>query len=138
MIAGIFGVVFGILGILTFGIIFVPLAAVCAVIGLIRSIITRNMGALFVAVLAGVLTVIGFVVSPSLWLATVGVMSAVQQTNAPITPDSFAWRVGQPLPPGVTLDNDGIPHGYEMRSGMSHGCTLPDCMWLVRSPDATN
>ncbi len=38
MVAGLLGCVFGVLAILTSGIIFVPLAALCAVIGLVRGV----------------------------------------------------------------------------------------------------
>lgn len=132
MISAIFGCVFGILGILTFGVIFVPLAALCAVIGLAQAIFTRNASAGFVAFLAVVLTVIGFVVSPTLWLATAGITAAAHHTDAPAPPSSFAWRMGQQPPAGVTADKDGMPEGYEMQSGANHNCAAPECLWFVR------
>jgi len=67
----IMGIVFGILGIFTIGIVFVPLAALCAVVALIGGGIVRGQSATgFLAILAGILAGVGFAVSPTLWLAT--------------------------------------------------------------------
>jgi hypothetical protein len=68
VLAGVLGCVFGILGILTLGIIFVPLAAVCSVIGIIRGVTGGSAAGIGVSILGAVLTVGGFVFSPSLWL----------------------------------------------------------------------
>lgn len=76
MIASIFACVFGILGIIYLGIVFVPLAALCTVIGVVRSLIIKNYTALFVAILGGILTIIGFIVSPSMWFLTAGLVTA--------------------------------------------------------------
>jgi hypothetical protein len=137
MILGILGCVFGILGILTFGFIFVPIAALCAVLGFITSIVGRNGPGFFVCLIAGLLTVIGYAVSPSLWLATAFIVGERQDRRAPATPPKeFAWRQGEPLPPMVTIQKNALlPDGYEMHSGVSHGCHFPECTWLVRTTD---
>jgi hypothetical protein len=77
MIPAIFGCIFGIFGIFTFGIIFVPLAFLCAIVGLITGIRTGQFSTAFIAVLGGALAVAGFVVSPSLWVLTVAAVAAL-------------------------------------------------------------
>lgn len=89
LLAGIFGCVFGLLGIFTFGIIFVPLAALCGVIGVIRGIAGGSASGIGSSVLAAALAVWGFVVSPSLWLLLgMGIIashvSPEQSTAAPV------------------------------------------------------
>ncbi len=78
LIAGLLGCVFGVLGILTFGIVFVPLAALCSVIGLLRGVVGLNASGIGVSLLGGVLTMVGFIVSPSLWLLAGGLFVASQ------------------------------------------------------------
>jgi predicted metalloprotease len=57
------------IGVFTFGVIFVPLAALCAVVALIGNIVRLQFSVAFPAVLAGTLAIAGVVVSPSAWLA---------------------------------------------------------------------
>ena len=78
IVAGLLGCLFGVLGILTSGIIFVPLAALCAVIGLLRGLGGRSAAGVGTSLLAGILSVIGFAVSPSLWLLAGGLLVASQ------------------------------------------------------------
>ncbi len=59
---------FGVLGIFTLGIVFVPLAALCSVIGLVRGLSSMSGAGIGMSVLGGLLTVAGFAFSPSLWL----------------------------------------------------------------------
>ncbi len=68
ILAGLLGCGLGILGIFTLGIVFVPLAALCSVIGFVRGITGRSGAGIGVSILGGVLTIAGFVLSPSLWL----------------------------------------------------------------------
>jgi hypothetical protein len=70
MVPAIFGCVFGVLGILTIGIVFVPLAALCSFIGVISGIGNLRPTAVFVAIIGIVLTIIGWVMSPSMWILT--------------------------------------------------------------------
>jgi uncharacterized membrane protein (GlpM family) len=72
MLAGLLGCVFGLLGILTFVAIFVPLAALCAVVGLFCCVPNRSIAGIGTSLLAGVLSMIGFMVSPTLWLFAAG------------------------------------------------------------------
>jgi hypothetical protein len=74
MVLAVFGCVFGILGIFTIGIVFVPLAALCAVFGLIGGIVKGQMSTVLLAVIAGVLVVVGWVTSPSLWVLTAAIL----------------------------------------------------------------
>lgn len=66
MVAGIIACVLAVLGILFLGLIFVPLAAIVALIGTIVAVKNRNMAGIGVNVLAWVLVLIGFFTSPLL------------------------------------------------------------------------
>jgi hypothetical protein len=77
MVAGILGCVFGVLGIFTVELIFVPLAAVCSVVGLARGFGFPGFG---VSVIGSVLTIIGAVTSPTV-LLMLGI--SLISTNAP-------------------------------------------------------
>ena len=66
--AGMLGCGLGILGIFTFGIIFVPLAALCSTVGVVRGIAGHNGGGIGISILGIVLSIAGFFVSPSLWI----------------------------------------------------------------------
>jgi hypothetical protein len=76
LLTGVFACLFGALGIFTLGIIFVPLAALCSVIGLLLGLAGRSSSGLAVSTLGAGLTVIGFVASPSLWLLVGGLLVA--------------------------------------------------------------
>jgi hypothetical protein len=77
MLAGLLGCVFGLLGILTIEAIFVPLAALCAVVGLFCCVADRNVAGIGTSLLAGVLSITGFMVSPTLWLIAAGYIGAL-------------------------------------------------------------
>ena len=68
IVAGLLGCGLGILGIFTLGIVFVPLAALCSVIGVVRGIMGGSGAGIGGSILGIALTVAGFVLSPSLWL----------------------------------------------------------------------
>jgi len=87
MIAGLLGCVFGVLGIVSLEIIFVPLAALSAVIGLIGSMGGRSAVGIGTSLLAGVLSAIGFAVSPRLWALVGGLLvdSQVHEVTGPAT-----------------------------------------------------
>lgn len=76
MIPAIFGCLFGVLGIFTVGIIFVPLAGLCALVGLASGLNSHDTGATFMAMVAGALTVAGWMSSPSLWLLTAAMVGS--------------------------------------------------------------
>jgi hypothetical protein len=87
VLAGMLGCVFGAFGIVTLGIVFVPLAALCSVIGLLRGLAGLSGAGIAVSLLGGVLTILGFVFSPGLWLLAGGLLvaSQAQEPTAPST-----------------------------------------------------
>lgn len=64
--AGIIACVLAVLGILFLGTIFVPIALVVAIIGMIIAVKNQNMSGIGVNILAFVLIVVGFYTSPLL------------------------------------------------------------------------
>lgn len=70
MIGNIFACIFATLGILTIGTIFVPLAALIAIIGAINSLLTRHIASIGINILAWILIVVGFFSSPVLMVIT--------------------------------------------------------------------
>jgi hypothetical protein len=77
--------VFAVLGIFTLGIIFVPLAAVCSVIGLLLAIAGRSSSGFLVSLLGGLLTTVGFILSPILWFLAGGLLVASQVDDRAVT-----------------------------------------------------
>ena len=75
MVAGIIACVLAILGILSLGTIFVPIAAIVALIGTIIAVKNKNEAGIGVNVLAWVLTIVGLFTSPVL-LAIIGLSAA--------------------------------------------------------------
>ena len=69
MVAGIIACILAVLGILFLGILFVPLAAIVALIGTIIAVKNRNMAGIGVNVLAWILVLFGFFTSPILMMA---------------------------------------------------------------------
>lgn len=82
-LAGLLGCIFGVIGVFALGFVFVPLAAVCAVVGLIRGISGKSAAGIGTSLLAGALSAFGFITSPSLWLLTAGLLVASQLPQAP-------------------------------------------------------
>lgn len=66
IIPGIIACILAILGMFTIGVVFIPLAAVVALIGTIVAVKNKNFGGIGLAVLAWILTIVGFVLSPVL------------------------------------------------------------------------
>ncbi len=75
MVAGIIACVLAVLGIFFLGVVFVPLAAVVALIGTIIAIKNKNIAGIGVNALAWVLTIVGLFTSPLL-LGIIGVSAA--------------------------------------------------------------
>lgn len=71
LLANIIACVLAVLGILFLGIVFVPLAAITAIIGSIKAFKSRNLSSIGVNILAWILVLIGFFTSPLL-LGAVG------------------------------------------------------------------
>lgn len=83
VLAGLLGCVFGVLGIFFAGIVFVPLAAICSLIGLLRGASGPSAVGIGCSLLGSVLTIWGFVVSPTLWiLMGAGILAAHQPAQA--------------------------------------------------------
>jgi len=82
IVAGILGCLFGVLGIFTIGIIFVPIAALCSLVGLARGISGPSLAGIATSLLGAVLTFFGFISSPTLWLLAAGLFVASQSDNA--------------------------------------------------------
>ena len=72
LLLGIFGCVFGVLGILSFGLLFTPIAALFILLGRLLAIGGLSPTGMLVSLVGCFLTLAGFVVSPSLWIVAVG------------------------------------------------------------------
>ncbi|MCL1889751.1 MAG: hypothetical protein FWF99_04530 [Desulfovibrionaceae bacterium] len=75
IIPGIIACVLAILGMFTIGTLFIPLAAVVALIGTLVAVKSKNIGGIGVVILAWILTIVGFALSPVL-LGIMGVSMA--------------------------------------------------------------
>jgi len=75
ILAGIIASALAVLGILFLGIIFVPIAAIVALIGTIIAIKNKNWAGIGVNVLAWVLTIVGLFTSPLL-LGVIGISTS--------------------------------------------------------------
>ncbi len=78
LLAGLLGCVLAVLGIFTLGFVFVPLAALCALVGLLRGISAFNISGIGTSLLAACLCFFGFVSSPVL----LGIAGGLVATNA--------------------------------------------------------
>jgi hypothetical protein len=76
VVAGALGCVFGVLGIFTLGLVFVPLAALCSVVGLIRGLTSASAAGIGLSLVGAVLTIAGFIFSPSLWVLLAAAIAA--------------------------------------------------------------
>lgn len=83
LLAGLLGCVFGVLGIFTLGFIFVPLAAVCALVGLLRGVSAFSASGIGTSLLAACLCVAGFATSPVLWGIAGGLLATNALTRSP-------------------------------------------------------
>jgi len=84
--AGFWGCLLAVLGILcSFGVVFVPIAVVCTLIGLVRGISARDAISIGTSLLAACLCVVGFASSPVLLAITaVLVTNTLSQSTAPV------------------------------------------------------
>lgn len=76
IISGVVGCIFALLGIFTFGIVFVPIAALVTLDSIWRSVTRLNPAGMVMAFVASILTIWGFVTSPALMLAVAGIIGA--------------------------------------------------------------
>jgi hypothetical protein len=86
VLAGLLGCVFGVIGIFALGLVFVPLALACALVGFIRGIFGKGAAGIGTSMLAGALGVFGFITSPSLWLITAAFLAGILGTPYPAPP----------------------------------------------------
>jgi hypothetical protein len=85
VLMGIFACLFGILGIVTFfhlALVFVFLAALFSVIGMLRGLVGRSGLGFSVSSVGAFLTVAAFIVSPSVWIAAAGLFAASQAPHS--------------------------------------------------------
>jgi hypothetical protein len=80
-ILGLLGACLGVLGIFTLGLIFVPLAILSSLFGLMRGLANRSTAGTAFSIVGLTLSVIGFFTSPSLLLLTGGLIVASQTNN---------------------------------------------------------
>jgi hypothetical protein len=69
LIFGIFGTVFGILGIFTFGLLFVPLGIICTIISFFRK------DGILIGLLSLLTNIVACVVSPTIWLLLLSIFT---------------------------------------------------------------
>jgi hypothetical protein len=84
LLAGVFGCIFGVLGIFTLGLVFVPLAAVCSGIGLLFGLVGRSGSGFGVSLIGCLLTATGAALSPSVWVLLGGLFVASQVQPPPV------------------------------------------------------
>src|SRR5580698_3898400 len=85
VVAGIVGSVLAVFGIFTRGLIFVPLAAICTLVALVRGITGKSAAGIGCSLLAGALTFWGVVVSPSIWIVVGAGLLAAHSPSHPAT-----------------------------------------------------
>jgi zinc-ribbon domain len=106
ILTGVFACLFGILGIFTWGLVFVPLAALCSVIGMLRGLVGRSISGFSISLMGAFLAFVGVVVSPSLWLIVAGFLVASQNHRATATPGAMQPATSA----AVTFTDDDDPH----------------------------
>lgn len=77
VLAGLLGCVFGVLGILTIGFVFFPLAVLCSVVGLFRGLFAFSASGILISLLGGLLSIAAFVFSPLMWVFVLGILSGI-------------------------------------------------------------
>jgi hypothetical protein len=103
VLAGALACVFGLLGVFFIGLIFVPLAALCAIIGLVRGVGSGSGAAIGLSIIGGFLSVAGFAVSPSLWvLLGAGLLTGLIATHHPASAVAY--------PPHVLGPSASVPY----------------------------
>ncbi len=123
-LAGILGCIFGVIGVFALGFVFVPLAAACAVVGLIRGISGNSAAGIGTSLLAGALSVFGFFTSPSLWLLAASLLVALQLSpHAPPTPMPRA-ALSNPSPQSGFAPVPGSPAAIEQASAQSNAAEV--------------
>jgi hypothetical protein len=96
VLAGLLGCAFGVLGIFAWGLIFVPLAAICSFVGLLRAAGGLSLSGIGCSLLGGILTAWGFVASPSLWVLLGAGLLAAHSPAETISPPLITGRSFSP------------------------------------------
>jgi len=138
LIAGLLGCVLGLFGIFSIGIIFVPLAAICSLIGLLRGLGAGNGPGIGTSVLGFALTIAGFCVSPSLLLLT-GLSIVASQLGQPSTPRPAAVVYQPPVtrmaPATVMQPGVQVP---QFRDYPAEPYSGPSAPVILATPDEVN
>lgn len=113
VLSGLLGCVFGIFGIFTWGLIFVPLAAICSLVGLLRGIAGFSISGIGCSLLAAMLTAWGFVVSPSLWLL---LGASILASHQPAVEQLPAPSPGIEIPRSAPTPADNQSRDYEIKA----------------------
>ena len=76
LVPGAIGCALAVLGILTLGVVFIPLAAVFSLIGILFGLADRGGLGFIVSAVAVALTCVGAIVSPGVWLLIAGLLGS--------------------------------------------------------------
>jgi hypothetical protein len=136
--SGIFGALFAVLGIFSLGLVFLPFAVLFSFVSLVRSASGLSASGFCAAIASSILTIIGFVVSPSTWLVLAGLIAAENganhsASNPPSPPDSSSLI----QTPGAesTLSNNPTPSSpTPPPDDSSTDSSLPDSSMPAATP----
>jgi hypothetical protein len=110
VLGGVLGCAFAVMGIFTLGFLFIPIAALCTIIGLLSGIAGSNLSGIAVSALGAVLSLVGLATSPVL-LLLLGISltghSAESRTNDSIRTVATATIDEQPR--GSAQSQDDLP-----------------------------
>lgn len=99
LLAGLLSCILAILGIFTLAFVFIPLAVLCAIVGLLRGISAFNASGIGISLLAGCLCVFGFLTSPVLLGLAAGILATnVLTRSAPAVQQRQVWQQPSPVP----------------------------------------
>ena len=87
LVSGLLGCMFGTIGIFALALVFVPLAALCTLVGLVRGVVGRSVAGVGTSLLAGVVTLIAVLTSPTLLLLLGGAATATALAGSQATAD---------------------------------------------------
>jgi hypothetical protein len=96
LVAGLLGSILAVVGIFTLAFVFVPLAAMCALIGLLRGVTGFSLAGIGTSLLAACLCAVGFAASPVLWAMAGGLLAANALTQPQAKQQAIAVIKPQP------------------------------------------
>jgi hypothetical protein len=118
LLAGLLGCALAILGIFTLGFVFVPLAALCALVGLLRGISAFNASGIGTSLLAACLCLFGFASSPVL----LGIAGGVLATNALTRSAPSVQHPQQQQPSPAPTVQDPLQWALKVTAQAADGC----------------